>query len=64
MELDIKKVSDPKGLTFDIWSLKTRLGQFGPEVFGKRLIRPLIENPSSSFLNKTSFSLELEGESN
>ena len=26
MELDMKKISDFKGLVFGIWSLKTRLG--------------------------------------
>ena len=49
MELDMKKMSDPKGLTFSIWGLKVRLGQFGPKAFGKGLIRPLVENPSSNF---------------
>ena len=38
MELDMKKISDPEGLTFGIWSLKTRLGQFRPKAFGKGLI--------------------------
>ena len=45
MELDIKKISDHKALTFDIWGLKPNLGQFGPKTFGKGLI----ENPSSNF---------------
>ena len=49
MELDMKKISYPKGLTFGIWGLKTRLGQSGPKAFGKGLIRPLVENPSSNF---------------
>ena len=49
MELDMKKISDPKALTFDVWSLKPNLGQFGPKVFGKGLIKPLVENPSSNF---------------
>ena len=49
MELDMKKNSDPKGLTFGIWVLKTRLGQLGPKAFGKGLIRLLVENPSSNF---------------
>ena len=26
MELDMKKFSDPKSLTFGVWSLKTTLG--------------------------------------
>ena len=46
MELDMKKNSDPKPLTFGIWGLKSGLGQFGPKVFGKRLIKSLVENPS------------------
>ena len=46
MELGMKKNSDPKPLTFGIWGLKTGLGQFGPKVFGKGLIKLLIENPS------------------
>ena len=49
MEHDMKKLLDPKALTFGVWSLKTSLGQFGPKAFGKRLIKPLFENPSSNF---------------
>ena len=49
MELDMKKNSDLKALTFGLWGLKTSSGQFGPKVFGKGLIRPLVENPSSNF---------------
>ena len=49
MELDNKKILDPKALTFGIWGLKTSLGQFGPKAFGKGLIKPLVENPSSNF---------------
>ena len=49
MELDMKKIPDPKDLKFGIWNLKTRLGQFGPKAFGKRLIKPLVANPSSNF---------------
>ena len=45
----MKKNSDPKALTFDIWGLKPNLGQFGPKTFGKGLIKPLVENPSSNF---------------
>ena len=48
MELDMKKISDLKRLTFAIWAIKTRLGQFGPKSFSKGLIRPLVENPSSN----------------
>ena len=35
MELDMKRFSVPKALTFRVWSLKTSLGQFGPKVFAK-----------------------------
>ena len=49
MELDMKKISDPKALTFGVWGLKPNLGQFGPKTFGKGLIKPLVENPSSNF---------------
>ena len=49
MELDMKKISDPKTLTFGAWGLKPNLGQFGPKTFGKGLTKPLIVNPSSSF---------------
>ena len=50
MELDMKKMaSDPKALTFGVWGLKPNLGQFGPKTFGKGLIKPLVENPSSNF---------------
>ena len=49
MELDMKKVSDLKALTFGVWGLKPNLGQFGPKTFGKGLIKPLVENPSSNF---------------
>ena len=49
MELDMKKISDPKALTFGVWGLKPNLGQFGPKTFGKGLIKPLVENPCSNF---------------
>ena len=49
VELDVNKYSDPKALTFGVWGLKTSLGQFGPKAFGKGLIKPLVENPSSNF---------------
>ena len=49
MEIDMKKISDPKALIFGLWGLKTSSGQFGPKAFGKRLIKPLIKNPSSNF---------------
>ena len=37
IELDMKKFSNPKALTFGVWRLKTSLGQFGAKVFGKDL---------------------------
>ena len=49
MELDMKKFSDPKALTFGAWDLKTSLEQFGPKAFGKGLIKPLVKNTSSKF---------------
>ena len=49
MELDMKKNSDLKALTFGVWGLKLNLGQYGPKSFGKGLIKPLVENPSSNF---------------
>ena len=49
MELDMKKISDPKALTFGVWGLKASLGQFGPKAFGKGLIKALVENPGSNF---------------
>ena len=39
MELDMKKFSDPKSLTFRVWSQKTTLGYFGLKPFGKGLIK-------------------------
>ena len=41
MELDMKNSTDPKTLTFGVWSLKTSLGQFGPKAFGRGLIKSL-----------------------
>ena len=49
IELDMKKFSDPKAVTFGVWALRTSLGQFGPKVFGKGLIKALVKNPSSNF---------------
>ena len=49
MELDMKKISDLKALAFEVWDLKTSLGQFGPKAFSKGLIKPLDENPSFNF---------------
>ena len=45
----MKIFSDPKGLIFGFYDLNTRLRQFGPNAFGKGLIMPLVENPSSNF---------------
>ena len=52
MELDMKKISDPKLLTLSTWGLKTSLGQFGPKAFGKVLTKSLVENPSCNFPKK------------
>ena len=49
MELDMKKFSDPKALTFGVWGLKTSLEQFGPKAFGKGFIKALVKNPGSNF---------------
>ena len=49
IEVDMKKFSDPKALTFGVWDLKTSLGQFGPKAFGRGLIKELVKNPSSNF---------------
>ena len=49
MELDMTKIPDLKALTFEVWGLKTSLGQFGPKAFSKGLIKPLDENPSFNF---------------
>ena len=35
MELDMKKFSNPKALTFGVWGLKTSLGQFGTKAVAK-----------------------------
>ena len=35
MELDLKKKSDLKALAFEVWGIKTSLGQFGPKAFSK-----------------------------
>ena len=49
MELDMRKITDPKTLTFGIWGPKTSLGQFGPKAVGRGLIKPLVNNPDSNF---------------
>ena len=49
MELDMRKLSDPKALTLGVWGLKTRLGQFGYKALGKGLIKAFVQNSSSNF---------------
>ena len=49
MELDMKKIPDPKSPTFGVWGLQTSLGQFGTKAFGKGLTKALVENPGSNF---------------
>ena len=49
IELDMKKFTDPKTLTFVVWGLKASLVQFGPKAFGRGLIKPLVKNPGSNF---------------
>ena len=49
MELDMRKLSDPKALTLGVWGLKTRLGQFGHKALGKGLIKAFVQNSSSNF---------------
>ena len=49
MELDVTKIPDLKALTFEVWGLKTSLGQFGPKAFSKGLVKPLDKNPSFNF---------------
>ena len=36
LELAMKTFADLKVLAFGVWGLKTSLGQFGPEGFGKK----------------------------
>ena len=50
IELDMKKFTDPKTLTFGVWSLKTSLVQFGPKAFGRGLIKPFSQT-KPHFLN-------------
>ena len=49
MELNMKKNLDLKALTFEVWGLKTSVGQFGPKTFCKGFVQPLDENPSFDF---------------
>ena len=49
MELEIKKISDPKALTFEVWDLKTRYFKaiLGQKSFAKYKL--LDENTSFNF---------------
>ena len=49
MELDMKKILDPQGLTSGVQGQKTNLGQFGPKYFGEEFIKPYVQNPSCNF---------------
>ena len=49
MELDKQIFLDAKVLTFRAWGLKASLGKFGPKVFVKGLVKPLVENPKCNF---------------
>ena len=49
MELNMKKFTVPKTLTFGAWGLITSLEQFGHKAFGRGLIKPLVKNPGSNF---------------
>ena len=49
MELNMKKNLDLKALTFEVWGLKTSVGQFRPKSFCKGFVQPLDENPSFDF---------------
>ena len=59
MEFDMKKIS--QSLTFGVCGLKPNLGQFEPKAFGKGLIKPLAENPSSSFYKQDPHFLQNHG---
>ena len=59
MELDMTKIPDLKALTFEVWGLKTSLGQFGLKAFSKGLIKPLDRTLASIFKSRTAFSHEL-----
>ena len=49
LELYKKKFLDPKAVIFKVWGLNASLGQLGPKVFGKGLIKPKIQKPSINF---------------
>ena len=57
MELNMKKFTVPKTLTFGAWGLITSLEQFGHKAFGRGLIKPLVKNPGSNFLQVLTFSI-------
>ena len=42
----MKKISDPKALTFGVWDLKTSLRQ---NLWQQGLIKALVQNPGSNF---------------
>ena len=50
MELDIKNISDPKALTFEVWYLKTSLGRFGPKALCNGFIKPLDDEINKKLL--------------
>ena len=52
MELDMKKNSDLKALTFEVWGLKTSLAQFASKAFCKGFAMALDDNPSFNFQNQ------------
>ena len=44
MELDMRKNSDPKALTFGVWDLKPNLGQF-KNLWQRTFIKPFSREP-------------------
>ena len=50
MELDIKNISYPKALTFEVWCLKTSLGQFGPKALCNGFIKSLDDEITKTLL--------------
>ena len=64
MEIDLKKVWDPKAMIFAVWDLTPSLEQFASKSFGKGLIKPLVQNSRSNFHNRTLSSHKSWDESN
>ena len=64
MEIDMKKVWDPKAMIFAVWNLTPSLEQFASKSFGKGLIKPLVQNSRSNFHNRTLSSHKSWDESN